>query len=75
MHIIKSWLADDYTITKCSLGILLIAGGLVIVVGAVAFDRVAGDGNFGPSQQLAFVAGVVTVVAGITLLPLGDQLA
>ncbi|MCI0398049.1 MAG: hypothetical protein L0332_14105 [Chloroflexi bacterium] len=62
-------------ITKRQLGIGFIVLGLLLVAGLLAVDRL-GAGNFqgiGPAQRLAMLAGGLLVLAGMTLLPLGNR--
>ena len=62
-------------ITKRKVGLALIGIGILIVGGTVAVDLIgAGQwGGFGPSQQAALIGGLLILVIGLTLLPLGDR--
>jgi hypothetical protein len=75
---IKQWLStffdEDYTLSKRQLGVLILVGG-VLVLAAAGVAEVVRDqpGGFGTMQKLAVLAGVVGVVLGATLWPLGDR--
>lgn len=61
--------------TKRQLGILMIAAGLGLVLLLFAADLL-GTSQFngvGPVQRLAVGAALVTILIGLTLLPLGDR--
>ena len=67
----------DFSLTKRHLGILAVMLGLAALVGVLIYDAI-GMGNsdvpgFGPSQKAALVVAFVTLLVGLTLLPLGDQ--
>jgi len=64
-----------WTMTKRGLGITFIALGAAATLGILAVDLL-GAGNFqglGPAQRLALLVAGVTIVVGISLLPLGDR--
>ncbi len=67
-------LDDDFTLTKRQLGLIMIIGGAALTVLMVAADVVRDQpGGFGTLQTLGVLIGVVSVVIGATLLPLGDR--
>jgi hypothetical protein len=72
---LRKWLQQffsaDYTISKRLLGGVMVLVGGIVAGGMVALDSIRG-GDFGPSQQLAFLAGMALFIIGLTLLPLGD---
>ncbi|MCD4686182.1 MAG: hypothetical protein K8S97_09620 [Anaerolineae bacterium] len=68
------WLSDDFALTKRQCGMVLIAVGLLLAVGMLAMELVQGAvGGFGAIQQMGVAGGLLSVVLGVTLLPLGDQ--
>jgi hypothetical protein len=62
-------------ITKRQLGIFTIAAGalLLLATGAVDLLGAGGWGEFGPLQWLGVGLGVLTILAGIPLIRLGDR--
>ena len=72
---LKTGWIDRLVITKRVVGASLIVLGMVIVVGTFAVDLfgVGKWGGIGPSQRLAIAGGIVTVIIGATLVPLGDR--
>jgi hypothetical protein len=62
-------------ITKRILGFMAIGVGILIIVGAVAVDMVqAGQwSGFGPLQQAGLAAGIIAMLIGASLIPLGDR--
>lgn len=74
MHLLKRMMNDEYAITKRQLGWLLLAAGIVILAVVVAAEIINTETNeFGTVQKLAALLGVVSVLVGVTLLPLGDR--
>jgi hypothetical protein len=70
----RKWLSDEFTLTKRHLGVLLLAGGVMLLAAAVLAEFVrSGPGGIGTVQQLSLLIGALSVLAGITLLPLGDR--
>lgn len=67
-------LSDKFTLTKRQLGILLLAGGLVIFIGLLALDTIFSgrDGGIGPAQRLALICAAVVALIGLSLIPLGN---
>ena len=62
-------------ITKRMLGIAIVLFGMCVTFGTLAVDLV-GAGKWtglGPAQQLAITAGIVLVIMGVFLVPLGDK--
>jgi hypothetical protein len=78
ISMIKQWLSrffgEDYTLSKRQLGALILVGG-VLVLAAAGVAEVVRDqpSGFGTMQKLAVLAGVVGIVLGATLWPLGDR--
>ncbi len=68
----RAWLSNDFTLTKRHLGVILMAAG-VILLAAGGIAQVVGTGGVGTVQKLVLAGGVLSVVVGLTLLPLGDQ--
>jgi hypothetical protein len=65
----------DFTFTKRHLGYAALLGGIFAIVGVLLYDQLGlsdPEGGFGPSQQLALVGAAISILVGLTLLPLGD---
>lgn len=67
----------NFSLTKRHLGILAVIAGLAALIGVLIYDAI-GLGNtdvpgFGPSQKAALVVAMITLIIGLTLIPLGDQ--
>ncbi|MBN2303734.1 MAG: hypothetical protein JXQ72_04620 [Anaerolineae bacterium] len=62
----------DFTITKRHLGLLLIAAGLLAALAMVG-AQVIQSGGFGALQTMGAALGAVSVLVGLTLLPLGNR--
>ena len=64
----------DYTVTKRQLGITLALIGAVGMVVILAVDvlQVGRQGGIGPAQAFALSIMLVTLIVGLTLIPLGD---
>jgi hypothetical protein len=62
-------------VTKRQLGLFMIAVGGMALVASVVVDLVGagGWGAFGPLQWIGVGLGVLSIVAGALLLPLGDR--
>ncbi|NLX12002.1 MAG: hypothetical protein GXY36_20330 [Chloroflexi bacterium] len=66
--------SPDFTLTKRQLGFILSASGVLLIVIMLAAELLdAQSGGFGMVQQLGVVVGVLSLVAGLALLPLGSQ--
>jgi hypothetical protein len=61
--------------TKRQLGLLFIVGGVagVIIVFAVDLLGAGQSSGIGPMQRLALGAAALTILVGLTLLPLGSR--
>jgi hypothetical protein len=71
---LRQFLSDEFTLTKRHLGLILLAAGIVALVGAVAVEIVhSGPVRFGTVQKLVMLVGAISLVIGLTLLPLGDR--
>ncbi len=69
----KDVFGREGTLTKRQLGWILIAAGAVLLIGTFAADQLRDTtGTFGTTQQLLTVAGALSLLVGLTLLPLGD---
>jgi hypothetical protein len=67
---------DTFTLTKRQLGWLLVIFGALALVAVLAVDFLSpnrGDGGIGPAQSFALIGAGAAVLAGLTLIPLGDQ--
>ena len=64
----------DYTVTKRQLGIALALIGAVGIVAILAVDvlQVGKQVGIGPAQAFALFIMLVTLIVGLTLIPLGD---
>lgn len=67
----------DFTFTKRQLGLLMFIGGILGVVGLLALDALGGgrEGGIGPAQRLAIILMGLIAFIGLTLIPLGSDLA
>lgn len=64
----------DRPITKRGLGLLMLAGGVLGFVAALAVDLLPGSaGTIGLTQTIALLGCVAVAVVGATLIPLGDR--
>ncbi|MBN1562371.1 MAG: hypothetical protein JXA10_00920 [Anaerolineae bacterium] len=73
-HWLNTFFSDDFTCTKRQLGVLLLIGGVLLLVAAGAAEVVRHQpGGFGTMQQIAVLIGVMSVIIGATLWPLGDR--
>lgn len=72
---IAQWLSEDYTISKRTLGIALLVGGIITAGGILAIDLLdAGrEGGIGPAQAAALGSSILVAIIGVTLIPLGDK--
>ena len=62
-------------VTKRQLGIVVIAFGLLVVLGTVAVDFVGAGkwGGFGPLQRIGIGLSLAAVAVGCVLVRLGDR--
>ena len=69
-----SMFSREYTVTKRQLGIALALIGAVGMVVILAVDvlQVGRQGGIGPAQAFALFIMLVTLIVGLTLIPLGD---
>ena len=65
----------DLIITKRDLGFILIGLGIIGSAGILLVDRlgVGKDSALGPLQTAALIFGAFTVLAGLSLIPLGNR--
>jgi hypothetical protein len=67
-------LSDEFTFTKCHLGGLLCALGVVAVCAALGIELFqSAPHQIGTLQLFALAGGAASVVIGLTLIPLGDR--
>ena len=62
-------------VTKRHLGIAFTTSGALVLI-AVVLTELLGAGNYsgiGPYQLLALIGGIVALIVGLTLIPLGDK--
>lgn len=74
MSTILGMFSREDPITKRQLGIAMSIIGAVGIVGVLAIDvlQIGRQGGIGPAQALALFLFVVTLIVGLTLIPLGD---
>lgn len=73
-NLLSDLLNEDFTLTKRHLGYLLAAGGMAILLAAGLAEIIrSAPGGFGTVQQIAVLAGLASLVVGLTLLPLADR--
>jgi len=62
-------------VTKRQLGIVVIALGLLVVLGTIAVDFVGAGkwGGFGPLQRIGIGLSIVAIAVGCILVRLGDR--
>ncbi len=66
--------SDEFTVTKRHLGWLLLVAGLLILAAAVMAEIVNTEtSEFGTVQKLITLVGALSVLVGVTLLPLGNR--
>jgi hypothetical protein len=70
-------LSKTFTLSKRHLGILMLVGGILGVLAVLSVDLldVGREGGIGPAQRIALVIMAAVALVGLTLIPLGDQLA
>lgn len=70
----RNLLRDDFTFTKRHLGLALVAAGPVLIAVMLAAEWLdAESGGFGLVQRLGLALGVIAMMLGLLLIPLGDQ--
>ncbi len=69
--------SNQFTLTKRQLGILLLIGGIVAFAAILSIDvlDVGREGGIGPAQRIALGGAALMALIGVTLIPLGKQLA
>lgn len=67
---LRRFLANDYTVTKRQLGILLIGIGAALIL--VGLASLSGEGSR-LLQMTGLVGGLASALIGLALLPLGDM--
>jgi hypothetical protein len=75
IHLLRTLLAHEFTVSKRTLGMLLTIAGIVGFIGVLAVDiiDVGREGGIGPAQRLALAGCVGITLVGLTLIPLGDD--
>lgn len=68
-------LRNDFTFTKRQLGLLMVVIGILGIGGLLAIDLLSPgrEGGIGPAQRLALGLMGMTVLLGLSLIPLGNQ--
>lgn len=61
--------------SKRQLGVILILLGVAAALGLFLMDQAGASrfGGVGPLQRLALIGSALSIVVGLTLLPLGDR--
>lgn len=73
-HGLNIFFSKDFTFTKRQLGVILLIGGVLVLVAAGVAEVVRDQpGGFGTMQQIAVLIGILSVIIGVTLWPLGDR--
>lgn len=54
---------------------ILLTAGVLAFLGIISIDLLdAGrEGGIGPAQQIAFAVSIITILIGLTLIPLGNS--
>lgn len=68
--------SPTFTLTKRHLGIIAIAGGILMLAAVILYDQLGfsdPDAGFGPTQKLALLGAFGIIFLGATLIPLGDR--
>ena len=70
-------LSNRFTLTKRHLGVLHLVGGILAFAAILSIDviDVGREGGIGPAQRIALTGAALIALVGLTLIPLGDQLA
>jgi hypothetical protein len=63
------------TVTKRQLGIIVIALGVLVILGVTAVDFIGAGrwGGFGPLQRIGVAFGLFAIVVGYILVRLGNR--
>jgi hypothetical protein len=69
--------SNRFTLTKRTLGLLLLIGGIAAFAAILSVDvfDVGREGGIGPAQRIALGGAVLIALVGLTLIPIRDQLA
>jgi hypothetical protein len=75
MKLLRTFFSHEYTLSKRTLGVLLLFVGVLGFAGVYGIDLldVGRQGGIGPVQQIALGGSVLLALVGLTLLPLGRQ--
>ena len=67
----------DFTFTKRQLGMLCAALGILALIAILSIDLLSAgrEGGVGPAQRIGLGLAAILTVLGLTLIPLGDDLA
>ncbi len=70
-------LSNRFTLSKRRLGILMVLVGVIGFAAVLSVDvlDVGREGGIGPAQRAALEGAALIALVGLTLIPLGDQLA
>lgn len=73
---LRSLFDDNFSLTKAHMGVLMIGAGIALAAVMVAVELIGTDSaGLGVIQWIGILGSAASVIVGITLLPLRDQLA
>jgi uncharacterized membrane protein YgdD (TMEM256/DUF423 family) len=71
---LKAFFSPDFTLTKRHLGVILLAAGVVLFSGMFLAEALKSQSDgIGTVQKLGLLIGAVSIIVGLTLLPLGNR--
>jgi hypothetical protein len=67
----------DFTFTKRQIGMLCAALGILALIAILSIDQLSAgrEGGVGPAQRIGLGLATILTILGLTLIPLGDDLA
>jgi hypothetical protein len=71
---LKTFFSPDFTLTKRHLGVILLGAGLLVFGGMFVVEAMKSQSDgIGTVQKLGILVGAMSIVVGLTLLPLGSH--
>jgi Na+/H+ antiporter NhaA len=71
---LKTFFSPDFTLTKRHLGVILLGAGLALFAGMFVVEAVRSQSDgIGTVQKLGILVGAMSIVVGLSLLPLGRR--